>query len=72
MTHDQLRLALKELNGERNAHFALAGMHESATILTIPKAMLIPEETDHLVKVTDGKSVYILEAERIAYIRIGL
>lgn len=72
MTHDQLRQALKELNGERNAHFALAGMHESATILTIHKAMLIPEETDHLVKVTDGQSVFILEAERIAYIRIGL
>lgn len=72
MSQDQLRQALKELNGERNAHFALAGMHESATILTIAKAMLIPEETDHLVKVTDGKSVYILEAERIAYIRIGL
>lgn len=72
MNDNQLRIALKELNGERDAHFALAGMHESATILTIHKAMLIPEETDHLVKVTDGQSVYILEAERIAYIRIGL
>jgi len=72
MNDNQLRIALKELNGERNAHFALAGMHESATILTIHKAMLIPEETDHLVKLTDGQSVYILEAERIAYIRIGL
>ena len=34
--------------------------------------MLIPEETDKLVKVTDGKSVFIVEAERIAWIRIGL
>ncbi|MCA9303753.1 MAG: hypothetical protein KC996_06495 [Phycisphaerales bacterium] len=72
MNQDQLRLALKELNGERHAHFALVGMHESASVLTIPSAMLIPEETDKLVKVTDGKSVYIIEAERIAYIRIGL
>ncbi len=72
MNHDQLRLALKELNGERNAHFALAGMHESVSVLTIQKAMLIPEETDQLVKVTDGQSVFILEADRIAYIRIGL
>jgi len=72
MNQDQLRQALNELNGERDAHFALAGMHESASVLTIPKAMLIPEETDKLVKVTDGKSVYIIEAERIAYIRIGL
>lgn len=72
MNQDQLRQALNELNGERNAHFALAGMHESASVLTIPNAMLIPEETDKLVKVTDGKSVFIIEAERIAYIRIGL
>jgi hypothetical protein len=72
MNQDQLRQALNELNGERNAHFALAGMHESASVLTITNAMLIPEETDKLVKVTDGKSVYIIEAERIAYIRIGL
>jgi len=72
MNQDQLRQALTELNGERNAHFALSGMHETATVLTIESAMLIPEETDKLVKVTDGKSVYIIEAERIAYIRIGL
>lgn len=72
MNQDQLRLALKELNGERDAHFALAGMQESATILTITKAMLIPEESDKLVKLTDGKSVFIIEADRIAYIRIGL
>ncbi len=72
MNQDQLRQALNELNGERNAHFALAGMHESASVLTITNAMLIPEETDKLVKVTDGKSVFIIEAERIAYIRIGL
>ncbi len=72
MNQDQLRQALTELNGERNAHFALTGMHESVSILTITAAMLIPEETDKLVKVTDGKSVYIIEAERIAYIRIGL
>ncbi len=30
-------------------------MHETATVLTISSAMLIPEETDKLVKVTDGK-----------------
>ncbi len=72
MNQDQLRQALTELNGERHAHFALSGMHANATILTIENAMLIPEETDKLVKVTDGKSVYIIEAERIAYIRIGL
>ena len=72
MNQDQLRQALTELNGERHAHFALTGMEANAAVLTIENAMLIPEETDKLVKVTDGKSVYIIEAERIAYIRIGL
>ena len=72
MNQDQLRQALTELNGERNAHFAITGMHESASVLTIASAMLIPEEADKLVKLTDGKSVFIIEADRIAYIRIGL
>ena len=72
MNQSQLRQALTELNGERNAHFAITGMHESASVLTIASAMLIPEEADKLVKLTDGKSVYIIEADRIAYIRIGL
>jgi len=72
MNQSQLRQALTELNGERNAHFVLTGMHETNANLTITKAMLIPEETDKLVKVTDGQSVYIIEADRIAYIRIGL
>lgn len=72
MNHSQLRQALTELNGERNAHLAITGMHESASVLTIASAMLIPEEADKLVKLTDGKSVYIIEADRIAYIRIGL
>ena len=72
MNQSQLRQALSELNGERNAHFALTGVNEAASSLNIAKAMLIPEEKDRLVKVTDGQSVYIIEAERIAYIRIGL
>ena len=72
MNQEQLRLALSELNGERTLEFGLASAHESSARLTISSAMLIPEETDKLVKVTDGKSVYIIEAERIAYIRIGL
>ena len=72
MNHNQLRQAFKELNGERTVQIAFAKMPESSSVLTISKAMLIPEETDKLVKVTDGKSVYIIEADRIAYIRIGL
>jgi hypothetical protein len=69
MTPDQLRQALRELNGERAATFAIAGLAEPVVVHT---AMLIPDEPDHLVKVTDGKSVFIIDADRVAWIRIGL
>ena len=73
MTSDQLRQALRELNGERDLVVAFADVHApTATGLEVKHAMLIPDEEDHLVKVTDGKSVYILDAHRVAWIRIGL
>lgn len=72
MNHSQLRQVLTELNGERSLEFALTGMTGPSATLKVASAMLIPEETDKLVKVTDGKSVFIVEAERIAWIRIGL
>jgi len=67
MNADQLRKALTELKGERSATFVIDG-HE----LTVNTAMLVPDEPDHLVKVTDGQSIYIIEAERVAWVRIGL
>ncbi len=67
MTSDQLRQALTELNGERDATFAI-----DARELTVHNAMLVPDEPDHLVKVTDGQSIYIIESERVAWVRIGL
>lgn len=72
MTPDQLRQALRELNGERDCTFALAGMPEQMACLTVPNAMLVPDEPDHLIKVTDGQCIYILVAERIVWVRIGL
>jgi hypothetical protein len=72
MTPDQLRQALRELTGDRDASFGITGMPESAACLTVHKAMLIPDEPDHLIKVTDGASIYIIEAERVAWIRIAL
>jgi hypothetical protein len=69
MTSDQLRQALRELNGERAATFCMEGFHEH---VVVHNAMLIPDEPDHLVKVTDGKSVFIIDAQRVAWIRIGL
>ncbi len=72
MTTEQLRSALRELNGERDCTIAFLGMPEHESHLTVPRAMLIPDEPDHLLKLTDGKYVYILDAERVAYVRISL
>ncbi len=72
MTSDQLRQALRELNGERTATFALVSMPEQVTCLTVHNAMLVPDEPDHLVKVTDGQCIYIIDAQRVAWVRIGL
>ncbi|QYO64333.1 hypothetical protein [Leptolyngbya sp. 7M] len=76
MTPDQLRQALHELNGERDLIIAFAGVTSpaigGAAHLEVRHAMLIPDEADHLVKVTDGKSVFIIDADRVAWIRIGL
>jgi hypothetical protein len=69
MTSDQLRQALKELNGERSVAFAILGLAEPCVI---HNAMLVPDEPDHLVKVTDGQGIFIIDAERVAFVRIGL
>lgn len=75
MTPTQLRTALRELNGERDLTIVFAEVPSPVpglASLEVKKAMLIPDEADHLVKVTDGKAVYILDAERVAWLRIGL
>lgn len=75
MTTDQLRQALRELNGERDLTLAFTDVSSpipGVSSLEVRKAMLIPDEQDHLVKVTDGKSIFIIDAERVAWIRIGL
>jgi len=68
MTNDELRQALTELNGERNAIFYF--VHDSL-LCSVSNALLIPCEADGLVKVSDGKHVYIIDAPRVAWIRIG-
>ena len=67
MTDDTLRQALGELNGKRDVEF----IFERADPLRVPKAMLLPDEADHLVKLTDGKHVYIIDAGRVAWLKIG-
>lgn len=71
MTADQLRAALGELKGQRTATVVFDNVSEPHTTLAVRNAMLIPDEPDHLIKLTDGQSIYILDAERVAYVRIG-
>lgn len=73
MSPDQLRQALRELNGERTVGFAFANVHTAVGMpsFSVKHAMLIPDEDDHLVKVTDGKSIFVIDAERVAWIQIG-
>lgn len=67
MTIDQLRQSLRELNGKRDA--VVYFIHAEKCIVT--NAMLLPDEPDHLVKLTDGKHVYIIDAADVAWIKIG-
>ena len=67
MTNDELHKALTELNGERDALFRF----DEAEDCLVSRAILIPCEEDGLVKVSDGKHVYIIDAPRVAWIRIG-
>ena len=60
MTPDQLRQALTELQGKRTATFVFQDVPEPSTTLTVSNAMLVPDEPDHLVKLTDGQSIYII------------
>jgi len=73
MTPDQLRQALRELNGERHLGVVFTDVSAAGlAAIEVKNAMLIPDEKDHLVKVTDGQSIFILDAERVAWLRIGL
>lgn len=71
MTPAQLRQALTDLTGQRDALIAFTQMDGAASLLSINNAMLIPEEGDHLIKLTDGRSEYIIDPERVAWIRVG-
>ena len=67
MNTDQLRQSLRELDGKRAAAFYFNGAAECI----VANAMLLPDEADHMVKVTDGKHVFIIDAEQLVWIRIG-
>ncbi len=67
MTPDQLRAALGELNGMRHVR-----MHfDHADSCVIERALLVPVEADHIVKLTDGTREFLIDAERVAWVEIG-
>ena len=63
----QLRNALSELNGQRDVRIEFATAH----VLSMKRAFLIPQESDGLVKVSDGLKIFVLDAERVVWIEIG-
>lgn len=68
MTPEQLRTALTGLKGDRTTRI----MFEScAEMLCVTNAFLVPVESDNLIKLTDGKKEYVIDAQRIAWIEIG-
>jgi len=71
MTNHQLRQALSECTGRRDVQFCFAGVADAAALLTVHAAMLIPDEEDHLTKLTDGRSEFVIDAEQVAWVRIG-
>lgn len=71
MTTEDLRAALKELTGGRDATFAFRNAQEHAAVLLVHNAMLVPEESDHMIKLTDGQSIFIIDADTVAWVRIG-
>lgn len=71
MTSDQLRKALSDCNGLRDVQLCFAGVQGEAAHLTVNAALLVPDEDDHLIKLTDGRSEYILDADRIAWVRLS-
>ncbi len=67
MTNEQLRAALGEVNAERDVEINFG----NAEPCIVTNAMLLPDEEDHLVKLTDGKHVYIIDAANVEWIKIG-
>ena len=67
MEAPQLRKAFHERNGLRDIRIEFV----EAAACIVKKALLIPEEADGLVKVTDGSHVYSVGAHRVAGVESG-
>ena len=67
MTTEQLRAALAELNGQRDVRFQF----DHGESCVVPSALLVPVEEDRIVKLTDGTSEYLVDAQRVVWVKIG-
>ena len=68
LTTEQLRTALTKLNGKRDVRIRFA---DDADPCIIAGALLVPVESDKIVKLTDGTREYLVDAERVAWVEIG-
>ena len=57
---------------ETSARRIEANVYKLVNVLRVPNAMLIPDEGDALIKVTDGKSIYVIHSEAVHWVRIDL
>jgi hypothetical protein len=67
MDAEQLRQALSELDGRRDLRVEF----DRAQRCLVRRALLIPEEGDRLVKVTDGVRVFVMDASKVCWMEIG-
>lgn len=66
MTSDQLRAALGKLNGQRSVRLSF----EHTETCLVKNALLVPVESDDLVKLTDGTREVIVDATRVVWVEI--
>lgn len=67
ISREQFRTALTDLNGQRDVHIEF----ERGGTCVVQRALLVPAEADQIVKLTDGTREYLLDVDRIAWVRIG-
>ena len=68
MTTEQLRTALADLNGRRDVRIEF----DHADTLAVQNALIVPAEEDRIVKLTDGTREYLIDAQRVAWVEIGI
>jgi hypothetical protein len=69
MTPDQLRQSLRELSGDRDCTIAFSDVFPAGGGV-LNNALL--EIRNAMVKVTDGKHIYVIDADRVVWVRIAL